>query len=113
MLSARASVDRLACNGNKLERDYAARLALRQSAGEVAEWGFQRLTLKLGHDTRYTPDFDYVDAKTRELVLVEVKGFMRDDARVKLYAAARAFPFRFVLATKEGGAWKEEPAKDN
>jgi hypothetical protein len=38
--------------------------------------------------------------------IVEVKGFMRDDAQVKLKVAARLFRrFDFVLVKKKGTGW--------
>ena len=42
----------------------------------------------------------------------EVKGFWRDDARVKIKVAAEHFPFKFVAVRKkklsEGGGWDVE-----
>jgi len=65
----------------------------------------QNITLKLGDDCRYTPEFNYVDEKGR-FTIVEVKGFMRDDAQVKLKVAARLFRrFNFVLVKKKGTGW--------
>jgi len=72
----------------------------------------QAITLKLADDVRYTPDFSYRDFNGR-MVMAEVKGFMRDDARVKLRVAARAFPeFIFVLCTKSKSiGWVIEEVK--
>lgn len=100
MTSKASVVDPLA-GANKTERAYGQRLELLRRAGEVLSWGFQRITLKLADDCRYTPDFDVVTA-AGELEMHETKGFMRDDARVKLKVAARSFPFRFVLVKKTG-----------
>lgn len=71
---------------------------------------FQAVTFKIAHDTRYTPDFmSVIDGR---VVFDEVKGFMRDDARVKLYVAARTFPmFTFRLVRRQGGAWRVEEAR--
>jgi hypothetical protein len=39
-------------------------------------------------------------------MVIETKGFRRDDAMVKLKVAARLFPcFQFVLATRVRGVW--------
>lgn len=67
-------------------------------------------TLKLAHDTRYTPDLVYVDANA-QIVCVEIKGFMRDDANVKLKTAARMFCklFRFHLVRKDKANWVIQP----
>jgi hypothetical protein len=92
---------------NKLERAYADELILRQAAGEIQEWAYESVTLKLAHDTRYTPDF-FIVGKAGEIEFHETKGYMRDDARVKLRVAARMFPFRFVLVKREGKDWQSE-----
>ncbi|MDD5305058.1 MAG: DUF1064 domain-containing protein, partial [Elusimicrobia bacterium] len=84
---------------NALERAYSAQLDLLKRAGRVAEWHYQGLTLRLGADLRYTPDFD-VFLPDGTLELIEIKGWMRDDARVKLRAAASAYPFVFKLVTR-------------
>ena len=40
----------------------------------------------------------------------EVKGFLRDDAAVKIKVAAKLYPFRFTMyqrqKAKAGGGWK-------
>lgn len=77
---------------NKLEQRYAAHLELERLAGVWLWWEFEPITLKLAHDTRYTPDFALLDPGGH-LVLHETKGFWRDDARVKIKVAARLFPF--------------------
>jgi predicted nuclease of restriction endonuclease-like RecB superfamily len=66
------------------------------------EWiGIQCLTLKIGDRCRYTPDFAAM--KAGRIVLWEVKGFWRDDARVKIKTAARAFPFFNFIAVQRKG----------
>ena len=91
--------------GNKTEQAYGKLLALRQSAGEVSWWRFEGITLKLADDTRYTPDFSLMLANG-DMEFHETKGFMRDDARVKLRVAAAQFPFRFWLVELTKGVWK-------
>ena len=75
------------------------------------EWvGVQCITLKLADDTRYTPDFFSIDAG--QLVAFEVKGFWRDDAKVKIKVAARQFPFiRFVVAELTKNGFMRTPVK--
>jgi hypothetical protein len=90
---------------NRTEREY---LAMLRAAHGATEWvGTQCLTLKLGDDCRYTPDFIVLD-NAGVLWAHETKGgFTRDDALVKLKTAARKFSWiRFVLATKKGGVWQ-------
>lgn len=90
---------------NRTEESYAQHLELMRRAGEVEWFEFEGMTLKLAKDTRYTPDF-IVMAKDGELQMHEVKGFMRDDAAVKLKVAAAKFPFRFILARSIKGSWE-------
>lgn len=89
---------------NKTESAYSTLLEARKRAGEIAWYCFEGITLKLAHDTRYTPDF-VVMLASGELEMHETKGFMRDDARVKLHIAASTFPFRFWLVRREKGEW--------
>lgn len=93
---------------NKTEAAYAAHLDQRISAGEIAAYWFERLTLKLAADTRYTPDF-MVQLPCGTIEIHEVKGFWEDDALVKIKVAASLFPFRFIavsaIAKKAGGGW--------
>ena len=94
---------------NKTETRYAQDLALEVAAGEIVWWGFEALTFKLAHDTRYTPDFILV-RQDGTLHAHEVKGFWRDDAKIKLKTAANLFPwiaFEAVTVGK-GGAWVHE-----
>lgn len=78
------------------------------------------LTLRLGNGVRYSPDFVVITDATNghavpvcEIRCYEVKGFMRDDAAVKVKVAASLFPlFAFYLVTKrtkkQGGGWSIE-----
>lgn len=87
---------------NSTETKYAEMLDLRARVGEICSYRFQALTLRLGDDLRYTPDF-LVHMPDGELHFHEVKGgFIREDARVKLFAAAEQWPyFRFFLCQFE------------
>jgi hypothetical protein len=102
---------------NGTEREYADRLEVRRQTGEVASYWYESMTLKLGADCRFTADF-LVLLHDGGLELHEVKGsFIRDDARVKLLAAADRYPFRFYLAQrlakKHGGGWKIEEVRSD
>jgi hypothetical protein len=78
--------------------------------------GVQNITLKLGDDLRYTPDFNSINENGR-FVFWETKGpklnskgnptgIFKDDARVKLLTAARQFRmFDFYLVRKNGTGW--------
>ena len=93
---------------NGQEREYAGMLEERKSRGEIAAVWFETFTFKLAPDTRYTPDF-VVMLADGTMEAHEVKGFMEDDAWVKLKVAAELIPFAFVLAKKkakkDGGGW--------
>ena len=86
---------------NKTEKQFLGFLMTKSYA-----WlGVQCITLKLADDCRYTPDFISLD-NDGAMTMWEVKGFMRDDALVKLKVAARNFPmFRFKLVHKENHGW--------
>lgn len=81
---------------NKLEQRYADRLELEFQRGQIKGFGFQRYTFRLADDTRFTPDFHVVTLDD-VLEFHETKGFMRDDAHVKLKVAAEMFPHPFKL----------------
>lgn len=79
----------------------------------------QTITLRLGNGVRYTPDFATVthahtignESAAQTLRFYEVKGFMRDDAAVKIKVAASMFPYwRFYMVTKASrGEWTIDP----
>lgn len=72
------------------------------------QWlGVQGVTLKIGDDCRYTPDFVCLHAEQTKLIAYEVKGFMRDDALVKLKVAARQYRWiEFVVVKKIKNSWE-------
>lgn len=85
---------------NKTEQAYAQILEAQKRNGEIRDWWYEKVTLKLADDTRYTPDFTVIE-NDGEMRFVETKGgFIREDARVKLAVAAEQFPFRFTRAQK-------------
>lgn len=90
---------------NKTERGFLAILRLTHP---LTHLGIQSITLKLGDDCRYTPDF-WTIGPNGEMTFWEVKGFFRDDAKVKIKVAARLFRWaRFVIVTKQEGQFKEQ-----
>lgn len=92
---------------NKWEAQWLAVLRSRYFA-----WiGIQSVTLKLADDCRYTPDF-WTLGVGGKLIAWEVKGFMREDAKIKIKVAARIFSWvQFVLVTRDGKSWKESVVK--
>lgn len=100
---------------NKTEAAYAALLDDEKRQGLIRSYWFERLTLKLGFDTRYTPDYFVLRPGQAKPEIHEVKGgFIRDDAMVKFKCAADMFSevFDFYLCIKQGkkdcGGWKIE-----
>lgn len=66
----------------------------------VATVRFNAITLVLANNVRFTPDV-WVVMDNGDAVFYEIKGFMRDDARIKLQVAAQQYPeFQFVLVTR-------------
>ena len=92
---------------NRTEARYAERLEILRRAGELQWWKYGAITLKLGDDCRYSPDFMVV-LPNGEIEMHETKGFFRDDAKVKLRVAAAMFPFRFWLVRLVKGRWEFE-----
>jgi hypothetical protein len=76
---------------NKTEAAYERELDVLKKAGEVLDYRFEGVKLRLADNTFYTPDF-FVTYPDR-FEVHEVKGFWRDDARVKIKIAAEMYPF--------------------
>lgn len=93
---------------NGTEREYAQTLSIMLGAGEIRRFDFEPVKLRLAKSTFYTPDFRVVNSDG-VVEMHEVKGFWRDDARVKIKVAAATHPYRFVAVSKaKGGGWKRE-----
>jgi hypothetical protein len=93
---------------NKTEAAYSRLLELRQRAGEIRAYKFESVKLRLAKRTHYTPDF-LVVLPDGTVEFHEVKGFWRDDARVKIKVAAEAYPyFHFVAVQNKKGTWVYE-----
>lgn len=116
---------------NKLEQRYHDHLRLRFLAGEILQFGYEEITLKLAKDLRYTADF-WVQLPDGMIEFHETKGtkkhtvkdadgakvktgrlvpyFGDEGAKPKLAVAAAKFPFRFVVVfeDKANGQWLME-----
>ena len=93
---------------NKTEKAYAAHLGMLKLAGEIIDYKFEGVKLKLAPRTFYTPDFLVVTCERFEFH--EVKGFLRDDAAVKFRTATELYPwFRWLMVRrgkkKNGPKW--------
>lgn len=91
---------------NEMEKKYAGHLDKRKLAGEVEEYWFEPMNLRLADKCFYKVDF-LVLLQSGALEVHEVKGFWEDDALVKIKVAAELFPFRFVAIQSKKGEWVE------
>ncbi len=92
---------------SKLEARYAQHVAALQVGKQIRRWWYEPVKLRLAAKTFYSPDF-LIENLDGSLVFIEVKGWMRDDAAVKLKVAAAQVPWaRFVLVRWEQGQWIE------
>ena len=87
---------------SKLEERYAGHLELRVRTGELSWFGYEAVRLKLGQGAWFTPDFALLDSGGR-FEFIEVKGYRREAAMVRLKVAASTFWWwRFKLVTADG-----------
>ncbi len=91
---------------NKLESRYAAHLESQKKAGTIVLWRYEEVKFRLADRTWYTPDF-YIITATGEVEIHETKGFMQEDANVKIKSVAEKFPeLTFVLVREKKGQWE-------
>lgn len=95
---------------NKTEAEYAKHLEGQKTLGQIEWYAFEPLSMKIGEEARYKPDFLVMTA-TGFLECHEVKGFWAEAAKVRIKVAAGMYPFRFVAirkrTKKDGGGWEE------
>lgn len=91
---------------NKLETAFRDKLKRDNPDHWLAE---QAITFRLANGVRYTPDFITFSGLRGYINAYEVKGYMRDDAGVKLKLAAKLFPWvKWVLVWKEKSEWRHQ-----
>ena len=89
---------------NKSEAAYADHLEKRRHLGEIVRWRFEPMKFRLADKTFYTPDF--LVTMPGHLECHEFKGFMEEDANVKIKVVAEMFPeFLFIIVKKEKGVF--------
>lgn len=97
---------------NKTEAAYEQLLKEYLFGGLIRWYRFEGVKLRLADNTFYTPDFAVI-SEDGVIEMHEVKGFWRDDARVKIKVAAEQYPFRFFIvkakAKRDGGGFDVEP----
>lgn len=89
---------------NKLEAKYSQHLELLKSNGKIKWYAYEAVKLRLADKTFYTCDFLVLMADN-SLEMHEVKGFLMDDANVKIKCASEKFPFKFLLIKWVRGQW--------
>lgn len=95
---------------NRWEKQRAVELEAKRRAGEIVSWQYEKIKLVLADRTTLTLDFFVVETDGR-CYFEEVKGFWRDDARVKTKVAAEQFPMfpiRALTRRKDGRGWDIE-----
>ena len=81
---------------NKLEIAYEEHLEVLRRAGDIEWYEFEAMKFEIGKRCWYTPDFAVLAKATGgggafAFECHEVKGYWRDDARVKIKACAAKF----------------------
>ena len=76
---------------NKTEQAYWDKVIVpAQQAGRIDKAVYERLKVVLAPGSTYTPDF-FLTTEDGDLIVVEIKGFWREDDRVKIKVAADTF----------------------
>lgn len=101
---------------SKVEQTYDVHLERKKLNGQILDYWYEGLTLKLEKDVRYTPDY-LVMTLDGTLECHEVKAGMKqketgrivpiseDSSKIKLKVAAGKFPFVFRLAFLHKHEW--------
>lgn len=92
------------------EQLYARKLEGMLASGEIVSWAYEAVTLVVvdanGERCRYTPDFMIVLPSGLELH--EVKGHLREAARIRFLGARERYPFwTFRMFRRNGNGWDE------
>lgn len=93
--------------GPKLNKTESAFFENLKATMGAAKHYAQSITFLIGNGVRFTPDFVSIFEFPKMIIAWETKGFMRDDAAVKIKVAAATYPsIVFKLVTrKKGGGW--------
>jgi hypothetical protein len=92
------------------EKQFADYLDQQKLGRHIIEWSYKPVRLRIGDGIYYTPDFRVV-FNDRTVTYYEIKGFMREAARVRIHAAAERHPHQFIMVRKRpkkhGGGWEQ------
>lgn len=92
---------------NKLERAFWGRLKEAKDGRVFHEVYDHPFKLRVINSRYYIPDFVAQPQHFHKLTIFETKGWMREDAELKLLAAAERYQcFNWVLVQKDRGRWR-------
>ena len=96
---------------NGQETAYSLYLNAMKATAIIIDWWWDVLSIRMADSTFYKPDFLVMRADGT-LEIHEVKGFMEDDAWVKLKVVAETYPFPIWVIkrkpkTKNEWTWKQ------
>lgn len=92
---------------NKLEAKYEAHLALLKAAGEIYEFAFEPEKFRLaneGASCYFTPDFRVL-LNDGTVEFHDTKGYMEEDAALKIKWFVQQHPYPLVVVRWVKGAW--------
>lgn len=88
---------------SKLERDFAEVLKSAEHDGRIMQWWHHPCGFKLAANCYFHPDFLVAPTHSERLTFIEVKGWFREDAKIKTRIVAPMYScFRWLLVTREG-----------
>ena len=86
------------------EAQYYEHLRARKQAGEIIEFSYESIRLRISDKGFYTPDFIVI--LENEIQFHEVKGQRREAGMVRIRTAAYQHRWtRFLLVTKKRNSW--------
>lgn len=85
---------------NKMEARYAAFLELQRRNNLLAAWWYESMKFRLADRTWYTPDF-MVQRNDGLMEIHETKGFMEEDANVKIKVQSELYWLFPVFLVRE------------
>jgi ferredoxin len=98
---------------SKAEYLFAQKLIADQNIGIVKWWAYEPITLVIadanGKRCRYTPDFLVCESMCPAcMIFYEIKGFLRESARIRFIAAQERYPFwNFQMLRRKATGWEE------
>jgi hypothetical protein len=94
---------------NKLESRYERDVLIPlRAAGEIEDYKFEAVKVRLASGAYYCPDFA-IFHKDGRVELAEIKGHWREASRLRIKVAAELYPlFTFYAVRYVGGAWETE-----